>query len=89
MCKRINYSYVSLRARRACLHAEVPAYAETLRAGRRYGTQAKQSRFFWDCFVVSLLAMADYLIAFVLSKLSDFLDNARNFGPGDPKLPSV
>ena len=23
-----------------CLHAEVPAFAETLRAGRRYGTQA-------------------------------------------------
>jgi hypothetical protein len=25
---------------RPCLHAEVPAFAETLRAGRRYGTQA-------------------------------------------------
>ena len=24
---------------RPCLHAEVPAFAETLRAGRRYGTQ--------------------------------------------------
>jgi hypothetical protein len=27
----------------ACLHAEVPAFAETLCAGSRYGTQAWQS----------------------------------------------
>jgi len=36
----------------ACLHAVVPAFAETLRAGRRFGTQAWQSH--WkrrDCFV--------------------------------------
>ncbi len=26
-----------------CLHAVVPAFAETLRAGRRFGTQAWQS----------------------------------------------
>ena len=26
-----------------CLHAEVPAFAGALRAGRRYGTQARQS----------------------------------------------
>jgi hypothetical protein len=29
-----------LHGQRPCLHAEVPAFAETLRAGRRYGTQA-------------------------------------------------
>jgi hypothetical protein len=36
----------------ACLHAEVPVFAETHRAGRRYGTQAWQShRKNRHCFV--------------------------------------
>jgi hypothetical protein len=34
---------VIARSVATCLHAEVPAFAETLRAGRRYGTQAWQS----------------------------------------------
>ena len=63
LTKRIYYLDTSLRARRACLHAEVPAFAETVRAGRRYGTQAWQSRFSWDCFVASLLAMTDYFMS--------------------------
>jgi len=34
------------RPKGACLHTEVPAFAETLRAGRRFGTQAWQSLYF-------------------------------------------
>jgi len=48
---------MSLRARRACLHAEVLACQRTCLPNTRYGTQAWQSRFPWDCFVALLLAM--------------------------------
>ena len=46
--KTQNYSerrkkVVIARSEATCLHAEVPAFAGALRAGRRYGTQAWQS----------------------------------------------
>jgi hypothetical protein len=67
----------------ACLHAEVPAYAETLPEGRRYGTQAWQSPFAYapvkrDCFVPLAMTPSSISIYQYVDPLKSFLHSEYN-----------